>query len=210
MADSAQPLSRREALWQAHREKWKALVEEHPLRYVFLEVTRRCNLACVYCGSSCTPKAQREEMPVSSWIDIVRQIANDFDSKQIMVAVTGGEPLLKEGVDELFYELSAQGFAYGMVTNGYFLDEARARKLVDAGMRSISISMDAPAEINDRLRGRGASKKVEGRRLGLCELRDSRASSRSSQPLPSLSFPCWPICASTLPLCGFPSGVWLP
>ncbi len=153
-------VQRRELLWQKHRASWKQLIVEHPLRYVFLEVTRRCNLACAYCGSSCTPKSQRDELPVSQWIDIVRQIARDFDSRKIMIAVTGGEPLLKEGVDDLFHELHAQGFGYGMVTNGYFLDVDRARKLVDAGMGSISISMDAPTEINDRLRGKGASQKV--------------------------------------------------
>jgi radical SAM protein with 4Fe4S-binding SPASM domain len=147
-------------IWQRHQAKWKKLVEEHPLRYVFLEVTRRCNLACAYCGSSCTPKAAREELPTSHWIEIVRQIASDFDPATIMVAVTGGEPLLKEGVDELFRELHTLGFGYGMVTNGFFLDIERARKLVEAGMGSISISMDAPTDLNDRLRGKGASEKV--------------------------------------------------
>jgi sulfatase maturation enzyme AslB (radical SAM superfamily) len=48
-----------------------------------------------------------------------------------------------------------------MVTNGLFLDDDRARRIVDAGMGSISISMDGPVELNDRLRGRGVSAKVE-------------------------------------------------
>lgn len=158
--DSAEQQERREALWERHGAKWKTLVEEHPLRYVFLEVTRRCNLACAYCGSSCTAKATRDELPISEWIDIVRQIARDFDATKVMIAVTGGEPLLKEGVDELFRELHALRFGYGIVTNGFFLDADRARKLVDAGMGAISISMDAPTELNDRLRGKGASEKV--------------------------------------------------
>jgi radical SAM protein with 4Fe4S-binding SPASM domain len=153
-------IARRDALWQSHREKWDKLVQEHPLRYVFLEVTRRCNLACAYCGSDCTPKATRGEMPVSEWIEIVRQIASDFDATRIMVAVTGGEPLLKEGIDELFHELHRHKFGFGMVTNGFFLDAERARRIVDSGMGSVSISMDAPTELNDRLRGKGASEKV--------------------------------------------------
>lgn len=151
---------RREVAWDKHRAKWERLVREHPLRYVFLEVTRRCNLACAYCGSSCAPKTEREELPISQWVEIVRQVARDFDARKIMIAVTGGEPLLKEGVDELFHELHALGFGYGMVTNGFFLDAVRARSLVDAGMGSISISMDAPTQVNDRLRGKGASEKV--------------------------------------------------
>jgi radical SAM protein with 4Fe4S-binding SPASM domain len=101
-------------------------------------------------------------MPISQWIEVVRQVASDFDPKGIMVAVTGGEPLLKEDVDDLFAELHRLGFAYGMVTNGQLLDEVRARRIVDAGMGSISISTDGPVEINDRLRGKGVSAKVEG------------------------------------------------
>lgn len=152
--------SRRDALWTQHLAKRSRLVQDHPLRYVFLEVTRRCNLACAYCGSSCTVEAQRGELGIEQWIEIVRQIARDFDSRKIMVAVTGGEPLLKDGVDALFRELRAQGFGYGMVTNGFLLGEKRAKSLVDAGMGSISISMDAPTEINDQLRGKGASERV--------------------------------------------------
>jgi len=161
MADETpSTVARREALWERHRARWKQLVEEHPLRYVFFEVTRRCNLACVYCGSSCTPKTSRQELPIEQWIGIARQIASDFDARKIMIAVTGGEPLLKEGVDDLFAALHELGFGYGMVTNGYFLDTERARKLVAAAMGSVSISMDAPTGLNDNLRGKGASEKV--------------------------------------------------
>jgi radical SAM protein with 4Fe4S-binding SPASM domain len=158
--DSPDDVARREALWQRHLDSYKKLIAEHPLRYLFLEVTRRCNLACAYCGSSCLPNATRDEMSIGQWIDCLRQIAADFDASKIMVAVTGGEPLLKEHVDDLFAELHRLGFHYGMVTNGFFLDEQRARGMIDAGIGSISISMDAPGEVNDRLRGKGASQKV--------------------------------------------------
>jgi radical SAM protein with 4Fe4S-binding SPASM domain len=147
-------------LWAEHQAKWRALVDEHPLRYLFLEVTRRCNLACAYCGSDCRPQAPRDELTVAQWLQVVRDVARDFDPRKIMVAVTGGEPLLKEDVDLLLHELRRLGFGFGLVTNGYYLDAERARRLVDAGVGSISISMDAPTELNDRLRGKGASAKV--------------------------------------------------
>lgn len=157
MTDRPDDLARREALWDQHRERWRQLVAEHPLRYLFLEVTRRCNLACAYCGSGCGPKATRDEMPASEWIDVVRRIASEFDARDVMIAVTGGEPLLKEGVDSLLHEIHRLGFGFGMVTNGFFLDRDRARKIVATGIGSISLSLDAPAEVNDRLRGKGAS-----------------------------------------------------
>ena len=134
-AESPDDIARRDALWQTHREKLDKLVQEHPLRYVFFEVTRRCNLACAYCGSGCSPKATRDEVPTSEWVEIVRQIARDFDAKKIMVAVTGGEPLLKEDVEDVFHELHVHGFGFGMVTNGFLIDPERARKIVDTRHR---------------------------------------------------------------------------
>jgi len=133
----------------------------HPLRYLFLEVTRRCNLACAYCGSGCTGREPEGELTVPEWIDVARQVAADFDARRIMVAVTGGEPLLKPGILDLFHELTRLGFHFGMVTNGQLLDAEMARGLVASGIGSISVSMDAPPEQNDALRGRGCSAGVE-------------------------------------------------
>ncbi|MFA6032985.1 MAG: radical SAM protein [Myxococcota bacterium] len=136
------------------------LAEGHPLQYLFMEVTRRCNLHCVYCGSDCVTSAQGGEMPVERWIEIMRQVARDFDPKKVMLAITGGEPLLKPGILDLFSEVHALGFPFGIVTNGTLVDPEFAKKLVATGIGSISISMDAPPEVNDTLRGRGVGAKA--------------------------------------------------
>lgn len=150
----------REAIWDEHIKNRSLLFQEHPLDYLFLEVTRTCNLSCAYCGSSCGQKAQREELSIDEWIDIVRQVAEDFEPAKVMVAVTGGEPLTKPGVFELFKELHRLGFHYGMVSNSVLLDADVARRLVEVGMDSLSLSMDAPPPMNDRLRGEGTSNAV--------------------------------------------------
>jgi radical SAM protein with 4Fe4S-binding SPASM domain len=147
-------------IWQRHRLVRARQRAQHPLRYLFLEVTRRCNLACAYCGSSCTGRADAAELTTPEWIEVIRAIAGDFPARQVMVAVTGGEPLLKEGVFDLFEELKRLGFPYGMVTNGQLLDQEAARRLVRAGMVSLSLSMDGPPELNDQLRGRGVAENV--------------------------------------------------
>jgi radical SAM protein with 4Fe4S-binding SPASM domain len=147
----------REAIWQAHLGRRAQLSREHRLEYLFLEVTRRCNLACAYCGSGCGPKLERPELSIAEWSDVLRQIAADFEPSRVMVAVTGGEPLIKPGIFELLEELCRLGFAYGMVSNGCLLDQSAADRLVAAGLGSISLSMDAPPPLNDRLRGAGTS-----------------------------------------------------
>lgn len=161
LIDSIRQRVHKEGRWKRHKSTLASLIKEHPLRYLFLEVTRRCNLACLYCGSECSPKGNPSELSTEEWKGIVRQIAEDFDAKQVMIAVTGGEPLLKEGIYDLYDELHCLGFRFGMVTNGFFVDEESARHLVDTGIGSISLSMDAPQQINDKLRGKGATRKVE-------------------------------------------------
>ncbi len=162
--------SYREAVWSRHLADRARQTKEHELRYLFLEVTRRCNLACAYCGSSCGPKGRPNELDVEQWKGILRGVSEDFEPRRVMVAVTGGEPLLKEGIFELFAELRRLGFPYGMVSNGVRLDASMAARLVDAGIGSISLSMDAPPPLNDKLRGAGTSAAVA---RGVTALRDA-------------------------------------
>lgn len=146
--------------WARHLEECARLRAGHPLRYLFLEVTRRCNLACAYCGSSCSPGDRRGEMDAAKWISVIDQIAGSFDAKGIMVAVTGGEPLVRDDILDIFGALRERGFRFGMVSNGALVDRATAPRIVASGIGSISLSMDGPPELNDRLRGEGAAAAV--------------------------------------------------
>jgi len=150
----------RAAIWDEHIRLRLKLYEEHPLDYLFLEVTRECNLSCAYCGSVCGAKPQRKELPVEEFIQAVRQVAEDFDPGDIVVAVTGGEPLTKPGILDLFKTLKELGFFYGMVSNGWLLTDEVAKKLVELEMSSLTLSMDAPPPLNDHLRGEGTSMAV--------------------------------------------------
>ncbi len=151
---------KRAGRWKLHEAELALLKRAHPLRYLFLEVTRRCNLACAYCGSSCNAKEQRPELTSAEWIGVMEQVAGDFDPRQVMIALMGGEPLIKEGIFDLAAALQRLRFPWGMVTNAQELDADAARRLVALGLRSISLSLDAPPELNDRLRGRDTSRKV--------------------------------------------------
>jgi radical SAM protein with 4Fe4S-binding SPASM domain len=155
--------------WLDQHRRWRRLVAEHPLRYLFLEVTRRCNYSCGYCGSSCSPGAGVNELSTRDWIEIVQQLAADFEPARVMVAVTGGEPLLKRDLLELCGVLRDHGFPHGLVTNGFYLDRARARELVAVGVGSISVSLDAPPPLNDELRASGSSERAEA---ALCALHE--------------------------------------
>ncbi len=147
--------------WRKHGKRLDDLCQRHPLRYLFLEISRRCNLACVYCGSSCTPDAWKNELTTEEWMEIIRRIARDFPPKKVMIAITGGEPLLKDGIFEFLDLVGELGFPFGMVSNGQLLDAEAARRITASKLGSLSLSMDALPEINDTLRGKGVSAKVE-------------------------------------------------
>jgi radical SAM protein with 4Fe4S-binding SPASM domain len=150
----------RKMMWARHNIRTAANREQHELRYLFFEVSRRCNIHCRYCGSDCTLDERDNELTVQEWLDIIDQLAEDFDPKRVMIAVTGGEPLFKPGIFEIFKHLHERGFHYGMVCNSFLLDAEAARKLVEYGMDSISLSCDCIPEINDSIRAKGSSKHV--------------------------------------------------
>ena len=52
----------------AHRWYKRLETKEHPLLYVFLELTRKCNLSCRHCGSDCTSAESSAQLTTESWL----------------------------------------------------------------------------------------------------------------------------------------------
>ncbi len=139
--------------------QWHGALErrQHKLNYLFWEATLACNLACRHCGSSCTPKQSRkDELTTQEVIDTFRTIAEDFDAKKIMVAITGGEPLLRDDLFEITKEMRVLGFPWGMVTNGLLVKSKTPAKCLETGMTSVTISLDGMKKTHEWLRGRNS------------------------------------------------------
>jgi MoaA/NifB/PqqE/SkfB family radical SAM enzyme len=82
---------------------------------------------------------------------VARAIARE---KPEAVMISGGEPALAKGIDEVAAFLRASGIALSMFTSGWGLDEARIQRLTAAFDR-IHVSIDsANPETNDRIRGK--------------------------------------------------------
>ncbi len=116
-------------------------VKEHCLQQLFWECTLKCNLKCKHCGSNCDVNDKREDMPLEDFIPVLDEIRSQLDNP-ILVITTGGEPLLRKDICECGREITNRGFYWGMVTNGTFLNAEMYGKLMDAGLKSISISID--------------------------------------------------------------------
>ena len=107
-----------------------------------ISVTDRCNFRCVYCRSA-DPENYRDHDEILSWPELER-LAGMFVSLGIQkIRVTGGEPLVREGVEDYIARLHAMGVRdLSMTTNGHLLAE-RVERLLDAGLRRINISLDS-------------------------------------------------------------------
>jgi radical SAM enzyme (rSAM/lipoprotein system) len=60
----------------------------------------------------------------------------------VLIVISGGEPLMRKDLADVGEALYKRGYPWGMVTNGLALTEERFRRLRQAGLRSITISLD--------------------------------------------------------------------
>jgi radical SAM protein with 4Fe4S-binding SPASM domain len=130
------------------------------LTYLFWECTLRCNLRCVHCGSSCEPGTPVDELSTQEILAVLDTLRQDFDTSRMVVAITGGEPMMRQDLPEVIARMVSHGMTVGMVSNGTLLNLERTQNLVKAGLRTISFSVDGNEELNDAVRGKGSFAKA--------------------------------------------------
>ncbi|HPM91113.1 MAG TPA: TIGR04133 family radical SAM/SPASM protein [Tenuifilaceae bacterium] len=147
----------------------------HELNYVLWEATLRCNLSCLHCGSDCKMDTSVGDMPADDFLRVMDQVAEVANSNSTMVVFTGGEPLLRNDLEQVGLSLYRKGFPWGIVTNGMLLSKQRIDSLVDSGLRSVTVSLDGLEASHNWLRGSGMSfsRALEAVRL-LCAVPDVR------------------------------------
>jgi GTP 3',8-cyclase len=109
-----------------------------------ISVTDRCNYKCVYCRTG-NEGALYGDLPFADYLRMARVLAGLGIKK---IRITGGEPLLRRGVVNFVRELSVlrdsdgEALELAVTTNGHLLAEM-AQSLKDAGLRRVTVSMDA-------------------------------------------------------------------
>jgi cyclic pyranopterin phosphate synthase len=115
-----------------------------PITDLRISITDRCNYKCVYCRTG-NEGALYRDLPFADYLRMARIFAALGIKK---IRLTGGEPLLRNGVIAFVQELAKLRSADGeeldlaMTTNGHLLAEM-AQPLKDAGLNRITVSMDA-------------------------------------------------------------------
>ena len=117
--------------------------------YAVWEITLRCDLACRHCGSR-AGRARPDELSTAQCLDLVRQMA-ELGTKE--VTLIGGEAYLRDDWVTIARAVRAHGMDCTMTTGGRGLTAERAREAKEAGIRSVSVSVDGLEATHDALRG---------------------------------------------------------
>lgn len=137
---------------ELERLRRKNLKHYHPLQQLFWESTLRCNVACRHCGSDCKASEHTPDMPFEDFLKVVDSITPHVNPRDVLIIISGGEPLVREDLAQNGRELMRRGYPWGMVTNGLYLTEEKLKELLDAGLRSITVSLDGLEEEHNWLR----------------------------------------------------------
>lgn len=109
--------------------------------YLRISVTDRCDLRCVYCMSEDVQFVPRSQLLT---LEELYRVGKSFvDLGVSKIRITGGEPLTRRGIMQLFTQLGAlQGLQdFTLTTNGTLLAR-HARELKSAGVTRVNISLD--------------------------------------------------------------------
>lgn len=117
--------------------------------YVVWEITLRCDHACAHCGSRAGPSVRDNELSTEEMFEVADALER-LGSRE--VTLIGGEAYLRSDCYELIEYLSAKGIRVTMQTGGRGLTPTRCRKLKEAGLAAIGVSVDGPEAIHDELR----------------------------------------------------------
>lgn len=141
-------------LFKVARGVFNRIVLKMPhLRVAEIATTFMCNSKCVMCSCSklCIYEKERTRMDASEY----RALGKQLDELGcVSVNVTGGEPLIREDIENVIIALDPQHKIVNLVTNGINLTRQKMRRYAALGIDSIVVSLESTcAEENDRIRG---------------------------------------------------------
>ena len=120
---------------------------DRPIRDLRVSVTDRCNFRCTYCMPKEVFGPGHEFLPRDQLLTFeeIASVARAFVARGAnKVRITGGEPLLRKGIEDLIAMLaSIEGVDDLTMTTNASLLERKAETLVEAGLDRVTVSLDA-------------------------------------------------------------------
>ena len=109
--------------------------------YVAWEITHRCNARCLHCYSGSGPEAECiGELSTAEALGLIDQLA---DAGLLVLAFSGGEPMMRSDWRELVGHAVARGLNVNIGSNGSTVTERTADDLKRLGVHSVTVSLDS-------------------------------------------------------------------
>lgn len=119
--------------------------------FLNLQLLYQCNFACRICDFWKKPYRSREMLDPAK-VPLIAEKLREVGP--LIVSIGGGEPLMHPGIFDIASILTRDHFPV-MISNGWFMDEANARKTWESGFYEVSISVDyADPKRHDKSRGK--------------------------------------------------------
>jgi len=135
------------------------------LRTVELALTYNCQCNCEHCYAK-SIKKKRKKLSLKG---LKKVIEDCVDLGAIHFLLTGGEPLLYEGFSDLCKFISSRGTILTIATNALLLNKKRIKKIKEAGVDFIEISLDYPDKRHDKFRNRAGCFENAIKSLEICK-----------------------------------------
>lgn len=117
------------------------------------ELTLRCTLNCMHCGSG-AGNARENELSIDECFQVADELVSLGCRKLTMI---GGEVFLFKGWERLSQYLADKGVGVNIITNGYRVGKSEIEQIKRAGLINVGISIDGMEATHNRIRGRADS-----------------------------------------------------
>ena len=117
---------------------------------VIWEMTLKCNLNCIHCGSS-AGLSRANELSTKEALKVCEDLAN-IGTKG--VALMGGEIFLRKDWYEISRKIKDLGMALSIVTNGYVNPKNFIQKMIKLEVNSLSMGLDGTKKTHNLIRGK--------------------------------------------------------
>jgi len=114
----------------------RALLSTNHVVLAHIIPMRRCNLACGYCN-----EYDHNSTPVP--LELMKKRLDKLaDLGTSVVTISGGEPMMHPELDQIIRHIRSRGMIAGLISNGYYFTPDRIKRLNEAGLEYLQISID--------------------------------------------------------------------
>src|SRR5260370_3264323 len=114
----------------------RALLSTNHVVLAHIIPMRRCDLACGYCN-----EYDHISKPVP--LDVMRRRLDKLaELGTSVVTISGGEPMMHPQLDDIIRHIRSHGMIAGLISNGYYFTPDRIKRLNEAGLEYLQISID--------------------------------------------------------------------